>query len=59
MLKKEPKISLKLCRSFSIGFTIHSPTLNGLSFEVYFGCFHVGVWGRGGNLIGFNNYWDG
>ena len=58
-MKKAPIINIKLCRSFAIGFEIHSPKLNGLSVEVYLGCFRIGVWGRGEEVIGFNNYWNG
>ena len=53
------KIKLRLCRSFSIGFTIHSPKYNGISFEIYLGCFHLSFWNRGRQLIGFSNYWNG
>jgi hypothetical protein len=52
-----PKISFKLVRSFSIGFTIFSPSLNGLCFEVSLACFTVSYWSRGDSLVGFFNYW--
>jgi len=51
------KIQLKLVRSFSLGFSIYSPTLNGLYVEIYLGCFHVAVWGKGKSLVSFKNYW--
>lgn len=54
------KINLKLVRSFSLGFSIHSPTLNGIYVELYIGCFHLSLWDRAkGSLFGFNNYWNG
>ena len=51
------KINLKLVRSFSFGFTIYSPTLNGLCFEIKLGVFSLMVWSKGKHLIGFSNYW--
>lgn len=51
------KITLKLVRSFSLGFSVHSPTLNGLCFDIYVGCFTVSGWSRGRKLIGLANYW--
>lgn len=54
---KIAKITLKLVRSFSIGFTIASPSLNGLCFHVNIACFQLTVWNRGGRLFGFKNYW--
>lgn len=54
---KTYKINFKLVRSFSLGFSIYSPKLNGIYIEFYLGCFHLSIWGRGRNLIGFNNYW--
>jgi hypothetical protein len=53
------KITLKLVRSFSVGVTIHSPTLNGLSFEVAIACFVLSFWSRGGSrLFSVANYWN-
>jgi len=54
---KQGKINLYIARAFSVGFTIHPPTLYGLCFEVFFGCFGVRVWGKGKGLVSFNNYW--
>jgi hypothetical protein len=54
---KTSKLTFKLVRSFSVGVSVHSPALNGLSFEVYLGCVHVAVWSRGTGLVGFANYW--
>lgn len=57
-MMKTPKITLKLVRSFSLGFAILSPKWNGLAFELYIGCFHVSVWSRGDGLFGIANYWN-
>lgn len=51
------KITLKLVRSFSLGFTIASPKLNGLCFHVDLACFQIAFWNRGSTLFGFRNYW--
>ena len=53
------KINFKLVRSFSVGFAVFSPKLNGFYVEAYLGCFHIAIWNRGKLLIGFNNYWRG
>lgn len=53
------KITFKLVRSFSVGFSIHSPTLNGFSVELFFVCFHLSVWSRGERLFCVRNYWNG
>jgi len=53
------KINLKLVRSFSVGFTVASPTLNGLYIEFHLGCFHLVVWHKPSRWFGFNNYWGG
>ena len=53
------KITIKLVRSFSIGVSIRSPKLNGISFDVMLGVIHVSVWSKGKVLLGFNNYWNG
>lgn len=52
-----PKIALSLVRSFSLGFTIASPKLNGLCFHVNVACFQLAFWNRGSTLFGFRNYW--
>ena len=54
---KTYKIQFKLVRSFSIGFAIHSPTLNGAYIEFHLGCFHLSLWSRGRHLLGFKSYW--
>ena len=59
MIDNSCKIHLKLVRSFSVGFTIMSPTLNGLCFSIDITCFSLMFWGKGKNLFGFNNYWNG
>jgi hypothetical protein len=46
-----------IVQSFSIGFTIFSPTLNGLSIEVSIACFVFRFRSRGVELFKFNNYW--
>jgi len=53
------KINLKLVRSFSVGFAIYSPTLNGAYVELHIGCFHLALWSRGKKIFAFNNYWNG
>lgn len=52
------KITFKIVRSFSIGFTIHSPALNGFSIELRFACFDLSLRNRGKKLFGFKNYWN-
>jgi hypothetical protein len=56
---KTYKIQLKLVRSFSIGFAIFSPRLNSAYIEFHLGCFHLALWSKGENLIGFKSYWNG
>jgi len=51
------KITFKIVRAFSIGFTIHSPKLNGFSCAIYFGCFTLSLWGKGKKLFSAKNYW--
>lgn len=51
------KLSIALVRSFSLGFAIHSPMLNGAYFELYLGCVHFRFWNRGEQLFAFENYW--
>jgi hypothetical protein len=53
------KITLKLVRSFSIGFTIYSPKYSGLSFEINFACFSIQFWNRGTKFIQYVNFWRG
>ena len=55
---KRPKIILKIVRHFAIGFEIHSPTLNGISFEINFVCFSLSVWLKGEGIFGIQNYWN-
>jgi hypothetical protein len=50
--------NFKIVRSFSLGFCIFSPKLNGFYMELYFGCLHIGIYGKGEGLIEFNNYWN-
>jgi len=48
-----------ISRSFSVGFTIFSPYLNGwLSFEVCFAFFIFRFDRKGTRLFGFRNYWN-
>lgn len=54
---KTHKISFCIVRHFAIGFTIYSPTLNRICFEINLGCFMIRVWSKGEGLIGFKNYW--
>ena len=56
-MTKTYKITLKLVRSFSIGFVIYSPTLNGLCIELHFACFHLMLRSRGQEMFGVENYW--
>tara|TARA_R110002111_G_scaffold44030_1_gene80233 strand:+ start:2144 stop:2323 length:180 start_codon:yes stop_codon:yes gene_type:complete len=51
------KIQLKIVRSFSLGFCIHSPKLNGVCFDLYLGCVHLCYWGKGNTLFTYNNFW--
>ena len=53
------KITIKIVRSFSLGFAIFSPTLNGFYIELFFGCIHVAIWNRGEGMFAFANYWAG
>ena len=48
---------IAVCRSFSIGFTIFSPALNGLSIEIQLACFLFRARSKGRTLFQFNNYW--
>lgn len=59
MTLKTAKITVALVRSFSVGFSIHSPKWNGLSFEVNVGCFALRFWSRGVCLFAAKNYWNG
>lgn len=56
---KTAKITFKLVRSFGLGFTILSPTLNGVCFHVDVACFSVMFWSRGTTLFSANNHWRG
>jgi len=53
------KIQIKLVRSFSLGFTIASPTLNGFSLELHISCIDIHIWSKakGCKLVSFKNYW--
>ena len=52
-------INLKLVRSFSMGFAIHSLALNGFYVELHLGCVHLAICNKAkGPLFGFNNYWN-
>lgn len=53
------KFTLAVCRRFSIGATIHSPTLNGISFELSVGPFMIQFWNRGRRWFRCANYWNG
>lgn len=54
------KFTLKLARSFSVGFTIFSPHYNGwLMFEVRVACFILHFDRKGRRWFGFENYWNG
>jgi hypothetical protein len=52
------KITLKLVRSFGIGFTIRSPSLNGFSMDIQIACISLDLWSRGQGLFAFRNYWN-
>ena len=54
---KTAKITLKLVRQFSVGFTIYSPALNGFYAEASFACFTLSVWSRGGSWFNAQSYW--
>lgn len=54
---KTPKIAFKLVRSFSIGFTIYSPKLNGFACDICFACFTLSLWSRGSDGVMFQNFW--
>ncbi len=52
-------LTIGVTRSFSVGFTIHSPKLNGLSIELRLACFIFRVSSKGKKLIKFCNWWNG
>lgn len=56
---KTSKITIKLVRSFSIGFTIFSPKLNGFCMEIHFTCITITLRNRGIDLFSIKNYWNG
>ena len=58
MIFKSYKMHFKIVRSFSLGFRIHDPKLNGFYVEVDFAFFVLAIWSRGKNKIGFTNYWS-
>jgi len=51
------KITIKIVRSFSLGFTVYSPKLNGIYVELHIACITVGAWSRGSKLIVAKNFW--
>jgi len=54
---KTAKITVKLLRCFSVGFTIFSPTLNGACVELNLACFSLLMWSKGRTLFSVENYW--
>lgn len=54
---KSGKFTLKLVRSFGIGFEVFDPSLNGFYVQLHLVCFIVVVWNRGKRLFAFENYW--
>lgn len=50
-------INLYIARDFSVGFTIYSPKLNGVCFEVRAGCFGFRFFGKAKGFIKLSNYW--
>lgn len=58
-------IHAKIVRSFSIGFTIYSPKLNGFAMSIDIACFSLMISNRCSHLLGsthifgFTNYWNG
>jgi hypothetical protein len=53
------KLSIKLVRSFGVGLTIHSPSLNGLYVEAQIACFLIAFWSRGVGVFSLGNHWRG
>ena len=54
------KLTLKLARSFSIGFTIFSPYYNGwIMVEIRIACFVLHFDKNGRRFFGFENHWNG
>lgn len=53
------KITLKLVRSFSLGFTVMSPKFNGFCMTIDVACFSLQLWNRGEGLLSMANYWEG
>jgi hypothetical protein len=51
------KITIKIVRQFSVGFTIYSPTLNGFYAEINLACFTLSLWSRGETMFAARNYW--
>ena len=54
---KKYKITLKLVRSFSFGFTVMSLKLNGFCMTIDIACFSLQLWSRGEGLFTTANYW--
>lgn len=57
MKYKRSYFEFSMCRNFSIGFTISSPTLNGFHLELRLAVFIFRFWSKGEKLITFKNYW--
>jgi hypothetical protein len=56
---KTHKITIKLVRSFSLGFNIFSPKLNGFYVSINIACVSLCFWSRGKHLFGIQNFWNG
>lgn len=56
---KRSFITLKLVRSFSLGFEILSPKWNGFCLVILLGCFHLVASSRGETFFQARNYWNG
>lgn len=59
MRYKTAKINFVIARSFSFGFTIFSPKLNGFCVEVALACFLLRFHNRGEYWFRYANFWDG
>lgn len=53
------KFNLFIARDFSVGFTVFSPKLNGVCFEIRVACFGFRFFSKQKGFIQFNNYWRG
>ena len=54
---KSAKFTLKLVRSFGLGFEVFDPSLNGLYIEFRIACLMFVMRNRGKRLFVFENYW--